>query len=589
MAANFAARGNVLKNRKTTSGSLLQYWRIYFLVFFVFLAAGVIFIRLYQLQVKAHEMYLAVAENQYKVSRELTPQRGEIYLEDERELYPLAVNQELQMAYAVPKEINDREKTASAIASILSLEKGEIDAKLSDAGDMFEVLKHKLSEEEVSKIKEENISGIYLMPESFRYYPGGELAAQVVGFVGSSGEEYRGQYGLEAFWEKELRGEKGNLRQEKDTRGGWISIADREIQPARDGADLVLTINRTVQYEAEKIIKETVEKHGADNGTIIAMDPKTGKILVIANYPSFNPNEYSKNEDLSLFMNPAVSTPYECGSVFKAVTAAAGIDDGKITPDTEYVDTGSVKEAGYVIKNSEEKAYGRQTMTQVLDNSINTGAIFIEKQIGNKKFADYVKAFGFGEKTGIELPGESPGSVRNLEETKRTIHFFTASFGQGTTVTPLQLANAYAAIANGGRLMKPQIVEKIIYPDGQAEEVQPQEIRRVISQDAAKKVSSMLLSVVLNGHGKRAGVPGYLVGGKTGTAQIAKAEEKGYEEGITVGSFAGYAPIDDPQFVVLVKVYNPKDVQWAESTAAPAFAKVMKFLLEYYGVKPTEE
>jgi stage V sporulation protein D (sporulation-specific penicillin-binding protein) len=578
-----------VKNNKFSKKVESRHWRIYFLVFFIFLSAGLIISRLYVLQVMAHEKYLKIAENQHQVFEELTPERGQIFLSDEKEPYPLAVNQKLQMAYAVPKEINDRENTASEISAALSLDKKEVDEKFSDSDDMFEILKHKLSEDEVSRVKNLNLPGIYLSAEDFRYYPGDELASQIVGFVGSNGSGYQGQYGLEAYWEKELKGEPGSLHQERDTRGRWISIADRDLEPAKDGSDLVLTINHTVQYEVEKILKETVELHKADNGTIIAMEPKTGKILAMAGYPNFNPNDYSQTEDISVFADPAVSTPYECGSVFKTITLAAGIDDGKINPDTQYYDSGSVKEAGYTIKNSDEKAYGNQTMTQVLEKSLNTGAIYVEKVLGNKKFSDYLRSFGFGEKTGIELPSESAGNLRNLNDTRRSINFFTSSFGQGITVTPLQLISAYAAIANGGKLMKPQIVEKIINSNGEAQEINPQEVRQVISSDSARLVGEMLRSVVVNGHGKRADVPGYLVAGKTGTAQVAKIGEKGYEEGITIGSFAGYAPLEDPQFAVLVEIYHPRDVQWAESSAAPAFAKVMKFLLEYYGVKPTEE
>ena len=567
----------------------MESWRIYFLALLVFLSAAVIFFRLYSLQVAAYDVYRAIAQNQHYIFQKLIPKRGKIYLKDGDGLYPLAINREFKMAYAVPKEVKDKEKAIIGISSALDLEEDAIRKKLDDPEDMFEILKHRLTDEEISKIKELEISGVHLMPESFRYYPAAELAAQTVGFVGSDGREYKGRYGLEAYWEKELRGTPGNLSQERDAGGRWISIANREFNPARDGADLVLTIDRIVQYETEKILKETVEKHGADSGTILAMEPKTGKILAAANYPSFNPNEYSKCEDMSLFMNPSVSEAYECGSVFKAITMAIGIDDGKVEPDSVYYDSGSVREAGYVIKNSDEKAYGEQTMTQVLERSLNTGAIYVEKLTGNKKFADYVKRFGFGEKTGIGLPGESRGNINNLKALKRDIQFFTASFGQGIAVTPIQLIAAYSAIANGGKLMEPQLVEKKIYSDGGIEEVEPREIRRVIKKETAEKLSRMLQSVVENGHGKRARVPGYLVGGKTGTAQVAKAGEKGYEKGITVGSFVGFAPIDDPQFTVLVKIYDPKDVQWAESTAAPAFSRVMKFLLEYYKISPTEE
>jgi len=575
------------ENRRSLTQS--RNWRIYILAFFILAAAVIIFIRLYILQVKSYEKYLRLAENQHKIWQELRPERGEIFLnEGKNEWYPLAVNKKMPMAYAVPKEIVNKKETAEKISEILNLDQKIVEEKISDSEDMFEILKHKLEEEESNKIKEAKLAGIYLTPESFRFYPGGELASQIVGFVGSDGEEFKGRYGLEAYFEKELKGEPGSLSQERDTRGRWISIADREVQPPKNGDNLVLTINHTVQYEVEKILRETVEKHKADSGAIVALEVKTGKVLAMAGFPSFNPNNYGSTEDISLFINPAVSVAYECGSVFKPITAAAGIDDGKIEPDTEYVDTGSVREAGYTIKNSEDKVYGRQTMTGVLENSINTGAIFIQRQLGNKKFTDYVKAFGFGEKTGIELPNESAGNIKNLKDLRRNIHFYTASFGQGITVTPLQLVTAYAVIGNGGKLMKPQIVEKIIHNGSEVEEIKPQEVRRVISEESAKKVAQMLLSVVKNGHGKKAAVPGYLVGGKTGTAQVSKVGEKGYQEGVTIGTFAGLAPIDDPQFAVVVKINNPKDVQWAESTAAPAFSQVMEFLLKYYGVKPTE-
>jgi stage V sporulation protein D (sporulation-specific penicillin-binding protein) len=581
-------QGNV-KERANISKTSEKYWRIYTLVFFVLAAAVIVIVRLYTLQVKAHEKYLNIAQKQHVMLAEIGAKRGEIFLSDEKEPYPLAVNKKYQMAYAVPQEIIDPQKTADEISNLMGLDKGIMLAKFSERDDVFEILKHKLSEDEAAAVSERKIPGIYLMNEDFRFYPGGELASQTVGFVGSDGEKFRGMYGIESYWERELRGDAGIVNQEKDTRGRWISIADREMTPAKNGDNFVLTINHTVQYEVEKILKEVMEKHGAEISTAIVVEVKTGKILAMASQPAFNSNDYAQAQDISVFVNPAVSAEYECGSVFKAITASAGINEGKIEPDSTYVDTGSVREAGYTIKNSEEKTYGKQTMTQVLENSINTGAIYIEKQVGNGKFLEYVKSFGFGQKTGIGLPGEISGNINNLENLKRNIHFFTASYGQGITVTPLQLVFAYAAIANKGKLVKPQIIEKIIHADGTEEETGVQEVRQVISEDSARKLALMLRSVVTQGHGKRADVPGYLVAGKTGTAQIAKTGERGYEEGVAVGSFAGFAPIDDAQFAVLVKIDNPKDVQWAESTAAPAFSKIMKFLLEYYGVEPTED
>lgn len=578
-----------IKRNKIQDANPEKYWRIYVLVFFIFFGAFCIIGKLSVLQIFRHATYTAMAENQHKKTSALEANRGQMYLQDEKEPYPLAINQQLQMAYAVPREMKDRNDAAAKLASILSLDEKMLQDKLKNPEDMFEILKHKLSDDEAAKIREAKLSGIYLSPENFRYYPGGELAAQIVGFVGSNGDEMRGMYGMEAAWEKELKGEKGLLSQEGDARGRWISVADRDIKDAKNGTDIYLTINHTVQYEVEKILKDSLEQFAADSGTIVVSDPKTGKILAMANQPSFNPNDYSKVEDISAFANPAVSMPYESGSVFKAFTVAIGIDTGKVNPNSTYTDTGMVREAGFEIQNSDLKANGVQTVTEILEKSLNTGVIWIEKLVGNATFADYVRRFGFGSKTEIELPGEGRGNIANLASLKRDINFFTISFGQGITVTPIQLAMAYGALANGGMLMKPHIIDKLVYTDGTEQQIEPEEIRQVVSANTSKLMGEILRSVVVNGHGKRGDVPGYLIGGKTGTAQIAKSGGGGYEEGVNIGSFAGYGPINDPRFVIVVKLVNPKNVEWAESSAAPTFGRVMKFLVDYYKVKPTED
>jgi cell division protein FtsI/penicillin-binding protein 2 len=564
-------------------------FRVHILFLCVVALSFFVLFRFYFLQVVAHEKYKMIAEGQYKVFKKLNPERGSIFMRDKEAIYPLAINRDLQMAYAVPREVEDSDVFVEKISSTLGIEKEIVVQKISDRDDVFEVLKRKLSDDEAQQIKNLNIRGVHLAPESYRYYPAGRLASQVVGFVGWSEKTLSGRYGIEAYWDEELRGKSGVISQESDAGGRWVSLVDREFQPAEDGADLVLTLDYAVQYETEKILEDIIEKHQADNGSIVVMEPKTGKILSMASYPNFDPNEYWSVEDMKHYINPIVSGSYESGSVFKTITMAIGMDDNKISPSSAYVDTGVVNEAGYEIKNSDEKSYGEQTMTQVLEESLNTGVIHVEKLVGNKKFLSYVKRFGFGEESGIDLPAESAGNISNLSFLKRNIEFFTASYGQGITMTPLQIANAYATIANGGKFMKPQIVDRIIYPNGETKEVIPQEIRRVIREDTARKTSEMLRSVVVNGHGKRADVAGFLVGGKTGTAQVAKKDEKGYEEGMSIGSFVGFAPTNDPQFVVCVKIVNPKDVIWAESSAAPAFGRVMSFLLEYYGIEPTEQ
>jgi len=576
--------------KKTISGKnkdeLIGSQRIYVLTATVIILGMVVLTRLYVLQVLAFSKYRALAEGQHKVFRELTAKRGEIFLKSDEGKYPLAVNKDYSMVYIEPRIIDNRDEVVDRLSQILGISKEDLEAKFSNPKSMFKIVKHKISSDEVEKIKALKFDGVKITTETLRYYPGSELASQIIGFVGSNGKKIVGRYGIESFWEKELRGKNGSLSQERDSMGRWMSITDRNIVPAEDGVDLVLTIDATVQYEIEKMLKKTVEKHSADEGTVIVQDPETGKILAMANYPNFNVNEFNKVEDMKVFSNSAVTSAYEPGSVFKAFTLATGIDTGVISPSTTYVDNGFVKKSGYTIKNSDEKAHGVQTMTEVLEKSLNTGVIFVEKLIGNKRFGDYVKKFGFGKDSGVELPNEAGGDIRNLKNPRRDIEFYTTAYGQGITTTPLQLVDAYSAIANGGILMKPQIVEKIIYPDGKEKNIEPKRERRVIKEGTAKQMQKMLQSVVTNGHGKRAAVSGYNVGGKTGTAQVVKPGTKGYEEGFTIGSFIGIAPIEKPRFTVLVKIVNPKDVQWAESSAAPAFGEIMKFLLNYYNVEP---
>jgi cell division protein FtsI/penicillin-binding protein 2 len=454
---------------------------------------------------------------------------------------------------------------------------------------MYEVLVHRLSGDQIKKTDALDLPGIHLEDESYRFSPADQLASTVLGFVGWRGNNFGGRYGIEAYYDSELAGKAGQLQQNRDTGGGWIITGQKEITDAQDGDSLVLALDHSIQYEAEKIIESAIKKYQADQGTIIVMQPATGRVLAMASYPNFDPNNYQAVTDMGAFRNLAVSDAYEPGSIFKMVTMAAGIDAGKITPDTTYVDSGVVKIDGYSIKNALLKAYGLQTMTQVLDMSLNTGAIYAEQQQGNQNFANYVHKFGFGVPTGIDLPGEAAGNIANLRDPNRDIQYYTASFGQGITVTPIQIAAAYNAIANGGELMKPEVVQQIIHPDGSTQEVAPQEVRRVVSQNTANEVGAMLRDVVVNGEGKMAGVPGYLVVGKTGTAQVASSNSRGYAQGEEIGSFAGFAPLNDPQYSLLVRIDNPRTVTWAESSAAPTFGEMMKFLLDYGNIPPTEK
>ncbi|MFH1047394.1 MAG: penicillin-binding protein 2 [Patescibacteria group bacterium] len=555
----------------------------------VLVAFAVVAFRLFSLQVLSHDFYSALATDQHSVFAELFPERGNIYLKDLHSAsgtFPAAVNKNLNLVYAVPKDVKDIAATSVKVAEILELDVIAVTEKLSLTNDPYEPLKRRVPDEVCDRLRELDLAGIGFVAEDHRFYPEADHLSHVIGFVGSNeaGEQV-GRYGVEGYWNEELSGEPGYLEAERDRLGRWIGSANRSLMPAHDGSDIVLTIDRTIQYKACEKLKQSVERFHATGGSVVIMNPQTGAVLAMCGWPNFNPNDFSNVTDIAAFNNPAIFKPYEPGSIFKPITMSAAIDAGKIEPNTSYEDKGEVKIGPYTIRNSDGKANGWQTMTQVLEKSLNTGTIFAVTELGAEPFRQYVKDFGFGERTGIELDTEATGNMSSLDK-RGDIWSATASYGQGITVTPLQMASAFCAIANGGKLMKPHIVERLITPDGRETVIEPEVIRQVITKRAATLVGGMMVRVVEDGHGKRAGVPGYWVAGKTGTAQIAKERGSGYEESDFIGSFVGFAPVDDPQFVMLVQIERPQEVQWAESTAAPLFGEIADFLLNYLEIPP---
>lgn len=555
---------------------------------FVVVASAVLILRLFVLQVLSHEFYYAMASDRNSLIAELFPERGNILLADFKRpdgSFPAAVNKTLTLVYADPRHVKDPDDAARQLAPILGLEEEALRKKLSIEDDPYEPLKRKVDDETAKKVRALGLGGIGFADERFRYYPEGAALAHVVGFLGSREDgEQLGRYGVEGYWEEELAGRRGLLEAEKDRLGSIIGAARRTFRPARDGDEIILTIDRTVQYVACAKLRQAVERHGADGGAVIIMRPKTGEILAMCGAPSFDPNDYASVEDIAVFNNPATFSAYEPGSIFKPVTMAAALDAGKVSPAMTYEDEGSVTIGSYTIKNSDGEAHGAQTMAQVLENSLNTGTIFVVRRLGAEPFADYVRKFGFGEKVGIELDTEASGDISSLDK-RGEIWSATASFGQGISATPIQLVTAFGALANGGKLMKPTVIAGMRHPDGTVTRNEPKEVRQVVTKRAASLVSAMLVRVVENGHGKRAAVPGYYLAGKTGTAQVAKPGG-GYEKDAFIGSFVGFAPVDDPAFVMLVKIDRPKDVQWAESSAGPLFGDIARFLLQYFEIPP---
>ena len=565
--------------------------RMQFLNTAIFLLFAIIFLRLCQLQVFKHGFYSAMAQGQHELYTKIVPQRGGIFLKDDSSggLYSVAVNKELNLVYAVPRSVRegDRMSVAKKLSEKLEMDYDEIYAKINKPGDSYEVLKHRVSDEVAALIEKEDMDGVGIAPESFRYYPGGELAANVIGFVGYSGEEKKGQYGIEGSFDERLQGAPGFLAQEKDAFGSWISFGSKSLESAVNGDDVVLTLDYTVQYLVEQKLKAAVEEYGAEGGTVIIMDPKTGAIVAMADYPTYDLNKYSEVEDMSTYLNSAVNDVYEPGSVEKVITMAIGIDTGKVSPGTTYVDSGVEQIGGWSIHNSDMKANGLQTMVGVLEKSLNTGTIFIEKQVGKKDFYAYLKKFGLDSPTGIEIRGEVGGNLANLE-TDSDINYATASFGQGISVTPIGMLTAVSALANDGKLMKPYIIDSYIDTDGKTTKTEPQVVRQAVSARTANLVAAMMVSVVENGHAKGAQIPGYKIAGKTGTAQIPSKDKKGYEAGKTIHTFVGFGPMPNAKFAILVKLDAPKAL-YAESTSVKAFHNISKELVQYYHLAPTEE
>ena len=565
----------------------MKSWRIYLVLLLVGLFWLGIFIRLFQIQIVKHNFYKVAADSQSRLFEELTPQRGEIFIHDkDGVLSPLATNRNLDTVFLVPKELNDlsgeqKINIAGQLASLLELDKDNILAKINKINDPYELLKKRVDDETVKKIKDLHFPGIYFVLQGWRWYPQNNLASHLVGFVGFQDDRQIGLYGLEKFYEKKLVGEAGILSGKKDALGRPVLLDMENFDPAKNGSKLILTIDQNIQYLAEEKLKAVIEKWGAEGGSIIVADPKTGAIRAMASWPNYNPNEYFKEKNMDVFLNPVTQKLFEPGSIFKLVTMAAGVDIGKVTPETTYVDTGSLQIGGYKIANAAEKSYGLSSMTRVLEKSINTGAVFVGRAIGHEAFKKYVQAFGFDHTTGVDLNNELAGNISNFNE-NREINDATASFGQGIAVTPLQVVMAISALANDGKIMKPFLVEKNIQPDNTEIVTRPEVIYQPITAQTAHTLTKMLVSTVENGYDKIK-LKNYTIAGKTGTAQIPDVH--GYSEE-TIHSFVGYAPAYDPAFIIFIKMDKPKGIRFASDSLAPVFAEVAQFLFNYYEIPP---
>lgn len=545
--------------------------------------ACVLTARLVKLQWMDHQRYLDRADAQHLGEAELPAIRGEIrdrnnvVLATSIARWSVAVNPEVIAAK------HNQDKAIDSLAAILKL-KPETVAEVVKRPGTFGWVSRKVRDPEAKKVRELAMEGVFLVKEPTpgkRYYPKGNLASHL---MGTTGVDDQGLDGLEGYWEKTLCGRPGLLRAFMD-RDGWATLEHPTalIRPAEVGNNVILTIDETIQYVAERELAKQVKDFHAEGGIIIVMDAKNADVLAMAVNPTFASQDFGKVKPETR-RNRAVTDPYEPGSTFKVFLAASAIDSG-VDPEDQFASSGVISMGGYIIQNANDGlgANATESVKEIITNSFNVGTSNIAMAIGKKKFSDHLDKFGFGHLTGIDLVGESEGILAPVKDWE-TLNLCTISFGQGVAVTPIQLVSGMQALCNGGVRMKPRVVQAITDHEGNlVKRFEPEEIGRPVSPDTSKKMLDIMENVCEHGTGKRARIPGYRVGGKTGTAQLV--ENGVYADGLYVASFLGVAPIDDPRIVVLIKIEKPSPY-WGGVVAAPVFNRVAEKALWKLGVKP---
>ncbi|ABO49208.1 stage V sporulation protein D [Desulforamulus reducens MI-1] len=482
--------------------------------------------------------------------------------------------------YVIPNHIKKPDEVASQIAPLLGMDIEKV-RKIISQKSRFEWIKRKVDFETSQKLKDLKIEGIGFAEESRRYYKQETLAPHILGFTGTDNQ---GLMGMEAAYEEELKGIPGRIVIEHDAAGREIPQALHQYIPPTQGNNLVLTLDQTIQHFVERELDKIVASYSPKMAVIIVMDPKTGDILALGNRPTFNPNKWREVPQSVWDRNPAIWYNYEPGSTFKIITASSALEENAVKTSDRFYDPGFYQVADRKIRCWKVGGHGSQSFEEVVQNSCNPGFIQVGLDLGKEKFYKYIRAYGFGQPTGIGLPGEARGIMIG-EKDATNLNIATMSIGQSIAVTPIQLITAISAVANGGKLMKPHLVKRIEDPKGKViKEVVPQEVRQVVSAETAKVTSQLLENVVLKGSGKNAFVDGYRAAGKTGTAQVV-SDRGGYASGKYVASFAGFAPVNDPKIAVLVMVAEPQGgMYYGSQVAAPVFAPLAKDILRYMGV-----
>jgi len=518
----------------------------------------------------------------------LLPRRGLIF---DRGGLVLATNIPSTDIYVTPKKLTERDrvKLAQELSAILSMPLDTVYARVNNTNVEWSLVARQLDDATIAAIKarfppKEHPEIIYQeVPK--RAYPNGSFLSPLLGFTNAGGT---GVYGLEGHYNALVGGEPGILVAETDVARQPLAFGEQQYRAPVEGADLTLTIDAAIQRMAEDELARTITEQGATGGTILIMDPNTGAILACASAPSYDPNSFSQ-ADPRRYLNPAIGATYEPGSTFKIFTMAAGLQTGSITPQTTLMDNGYFKVAPDTIYNFNHTAWGPETMEQVFERSSNVGASYIAKRTGKDNFYSMLRQFGMGQKTGVDLDGEEIGIVRwpdNPTTIWHTIDLYTNSFGQGLTVTPLQMVTAASAIANGGILYTPYVVSRVERHGTLLQDHQPQAVRRVIRPEVAAQVRQMMSQAEHNALAGKVNLPGYTIAAKTGTAQIPDPKTGTYDPNKTIASIISFFPADKPLFTVLIKIDQPKKNALGGDVAAPALGRLAGQLLRYAGVPP---
>lgn len=559
--------------------------RIGILAGIIGIMAAAVIVRLFFLQVSRAEEYGDVAARQHAVSSFSFPSRGNIFFKDKEQiLVPAAVTRRTYMLAGNPQKIEDPEALYNKLSGLVSLEK-EAFLLRAQATTTYTVFLKDISREKAGELARLKIPGLWVTDEESRIYPEGVTASHALGFVGYVDNMRIGRYGVEQQYEEILGGTPGSYEGEQSQEGFLISFTNTFFSKKQDGYDVVLTIDPHIQTVSHGIVLKLMEEWHASSAGILVMQPQTGAILAMESLPGFDLNAYGEVKDYEVFLNPFTQKIFEMGSIVKPLTMAAGLDAHAISEETKYYDAGFVQIRDAQIKNYDGKGRGWQTMYDILDQSLNTGAVFVMQQLGARQFRDYMERYGLGSVTGVDLPQEIPGNLRNLD-VGGDVEYATASFGQGIAVTPLGLATALSAVANGGKLMRPYIVDRVIDGDTVISKTSPVVRRRVIDADTSEIISRMLSKVVddtlANGV---VAMPGYHIAAKTGTAQISNTTSSGYSDQY-LHAFFGYAPAFDPQFFILLYVEKPVGVRYASQTLSLPFRKLAEFIINYYEIPP---